>query len=164
MFFLQKNPAILEDPLMEKSTAFEPSKDSFQAFTMTVEALALQRSVIGGTNRLMQIFVNLKIQFHLFKRPPVTVGLTHWGGMMHICVSKLIIIVSDDGLPPGRCQAIIWTSDGILIPNLGTNFSEILSEIHIFSFKKNAFESVVYEMADILSWPQCVKHEVNLEL
>ena len=63
--------------------------------------------------------------------------LTHWGWVMHICVCKLAIIGSDDGSSPKRCQAIIWTSAGILlIRTLGTNFSEILSEIHIFSFKK----------------------------
>ena len=64
-------------------------------------------------------------------------GLTHWGRVTHICVSKLTIIVPDNGLSPGRRQAIIWTNAGILlIRTLGTNFSEILSEIHIFSFKK----------------------------
>ena len=57
--------------------------------------------------------------------------------MTHICVSKLIIIGSDNGLSPGRRQAIIWTNAGILlIGPLGTNFNEILIEIHIFSFKK----------------------------
>ena len=35
------------------------------------------------------------------------------------------------------CQAIIWTNDGILLTGpLGTNFSEILIRIYIFSFKK----------------------------
>ena len=63
--------------------------------------------------------------------------LTHWGRVMHICVSKLTIIGSDNGLSPGRHQAIIWTNGGILlIGPLGTNFSEILIEILIFSFKK----------------------------
>ena len=63
--------------------------------------------------------------------------LTHWGRVMHTCVSKLIIIGSDNGLSPGRCQAIIWTNAGILLfEPLGTNFSEILIEIHTFSFKK----------------------------
>ena len=63
--------------------------------------------------------------------------LTHWGRVTHICVSRLTIIGSDNGLSPGRCQAIIWTNAGILlIPTLGTNFSEILSTIHTFSFKK----------------------------
>ena len=37
----------------------------------------------------------------------------------------------------GRPQAIVWTNAGILlIRPLGTNFSEILIENHIFSFKK----------------------------
>ena len=63
--------------------------------------------------------------------------LTHWGRVTHICVSKLTIIGSDNGLSPGRRQAIIWTSAGILlIGSLGTNFSEILIGIQTFSFKK----------------------------
>ena len=56
---------------------------------------------------------------------------------MHICVSKLSIIGSDDGLSPGQRQAIIWTNADILfIGPLGRSFSEILIEIYIFSFKK----------------------------
>ena len=63
--------------------------------------------------------------------------LTHWGRVTHICVSNLTIIVSDNGLSPGRCQAIIWTNAGILlIGPLGTNFSGILIGIQTFSFKK----------------------------
>ena len=57
--------------------------------------------------------------------------------MTHICVGKLTIIGSDNGLPPDRRQAIIWTNAGILlIQTLRTNFSEILGEINSFSFKK----------------------------
>ena len=63
--------------------------------------------------------------------------LTHWGQVMHICVNKLAIIGSDNGLSPGQRQFIIWTSAGILlIRTIGINFSEILIEIHIFSYKK----------------------------
>ena len=63
-------------------------------------------------------------------------SLTHWGRVTHICVSNLTIIGSDNGLSPGRRQAIIWTNAGILsIGTLGTNFSEILIEILRFSFK-----------------------------
>ena len=43
------------------------------------------------------------------------VRLTHWGRVTHICVNKLTTISSDNGLPPGRRQAIIWTSAGILL-------------------------------------------------
>ena len=64
-------------------------------------------------------------------RPP------HWDRDTHICVSKRTIIGSDHGLPPYRRQAIIWTNARIL---LGTNFSEILGEIHSFSFKKMHFK------------------------
>ena len=57
--------------------------------------------------------------------------------MTHICISELPIIGSNNGLSPGRRQAIIWTNAGILlIGPLGTIFSEILIEIHIVSFKK----------------------------
>ena len=63
--------------------------------------------------------------------------LTHWGRVTHICVSNLTIIGSDNGLSPGRRQAIIWTNAGILlIGPSGTNFSEILIEIHTFSINK----------------------------
>ena len=63
--------------------------------------------------------------------------LTHWGRVTHICVSNLIHIGSDNGLSPGRPQAIIWTNAEILLIGLlGTNFSEILIEICIFWFKK----------------------------
>ena len=62
---------------------------------------------------------------------------THWGRVTHICISKLTIIGSDNGLSPGRRQAVIWTNAGILlIGPYGRNLSEILIEIHTFSFKK----------------------------
>ena len=64
-------------------------------------------------------------------------GLTHWGRVTHICVGKLTIIGSDNGLSPERRQTIIWTNAGILlIGPLGTNFSEILIVIQTFSLKK----------------------------
>ena len=63
--------------------------------------------------------------------------LTHWGRMTHICIGKLIIIGSDNGLSPGRRQAIIWTNAGILLTGpLGTNSSEILKETQIISLNK----------------------------
>ena len=78
-------------------------------------------------------FQNKEVQ-HLFM-------LTHWGRVTHICVGNLTIIGPDNGLSPGRRQAIIWTNAGILlIRPLGTNFSEILIEIHTFSFKKMCFK------------------------
>ena len=72
----------------------------------------------------------------LHPKPAGTI-LTLWGRVTHICVVKLTIIGSDNGLSPGRRQAIIWTNAGILlIGPLGTNFIEILIRIQTFSFKK----------------------------
>ena len=65
------------------------------------------------------------------------VNSTHWGWEMHICISEHVNIGSDNGLSPGRRQAIIWSNAGILlIGPLGTNFSEILIGIYTFSLKK----------------------------
>ena len=72
-----------------------------------------------------------------FELSPHYWPLTHWGRATHICVSKLTIIGSNNGLAPVRRQAIILTSAYILlIGPLGINFSEILIEIHAFSFRK----------------------------
>ena len=63
--------------------------------------------------------------------------LNHWGRVTHICVRNQAIIGSDNGLSPGRRQAIIWTNAGILlIRPLETNFSEIAILIYTFPFKK----------------------------
>ena len=64
--------------------------------------------------------------------------LTHWGQAMHICISKIIIIGSDNGLSPGRRQAIIWTDAWmLLIGPLGTNFNEIDSKFIYFHSRKS---------------------------
>ena len=52
-------------------------------------------------------------------------------------INKLTIIGSDNGLPPGWRQAIIWANAGILlIWTPKTKFNEFLIEIHTFSSKK----------------------------
>ena len=54
-----------------------------------------------------------------------------------MCVGNLTIIGPDNGLSPGRRQAIIWTNAGILIIGpLGTNFIEILIDIQTLPLKK----------------------------
>ena len=80
------------------------------------------RAMISGTEPGMRQFENT---------------LTHWGWVTHLCFSKLTIIDSDNGLSPGRCQAIIWTNAGILLIGvLRTNLSEISIGIQTFSFNK----------------------------
>ena len=105
------------------------------------------RDVLQQLHRNINFWVwaNTERPDHFSGRPKVTRRsqpcvkgfLTHWGRVTHICVGKLTIIGSDDGLSPKRRQAIIWTNAGILlIGPLGTNFSEILIEIQTFSLKK----------------------------
>ena len=80
--------------------------------------------------------------------------LTLWGRAMHICVSKLTIIASDNGLSPGRRQAIICNNAGILsIGLLEINFSEILIEILTFSFKKMHLKVLSAKWRPFLSRP-----------
>ena len=43
------------------------------------------------------------------------IALTHGGHVIHICVSKLTITISDNGLWPCRPQAIIWINAGMLL-------------------------------------------------
>ena len=57
--------------------------------------------------------------------------------MTHICVGKLIIIGSYNGLSPDRRQAIIWTNARLLsIGPLPTYFNEILIKLQQFSLTK----------------------------
>ena len=76
---------------------------------------------------------------------------------MHICISKLTIIGSDNGLFPGWWQAIIWTNAGILLTGpLEPNFSEILNRNSYIFIQENAFENIIWKMTAILSRSQCV--------
>ena len=64
-------------------------------------------------------------------------NLTHWGRVTHICVSKLTIIGSDNGLRLTGAKPLYKPMlDYLLIGPSGTNFSEILIGILTFSFKK----------------------------
>ena len=93
--------------------------------------------------------------------------LTHWSRVTHICVGNLTIIVSDNGLSPtsnlniigsdnglspGRRQAITWTNVGIMsIGPQGTNFCEVITESHTFSFMK-----MHLKMSSGKWWPFCL--------
>ena len=85
--------------------------------------------------------------------------------LTQIRVSKLILNGSDNGLSPGRYQAITWSNAGILLMGpLGTNFNGFLIVIQKFSFKKIHLKKTAAKMAAILSWPQCVKSHYCLWL
>ena len=49
------------------------------------------------------------------KRLDTQVTLIQWSRVTNICVGKLNIVGSDNGLSPGRCQATVWSNTGILL-------------------------------------------------
>ena len=59
-------------------------------------------------------------------------SVIEWTGDAHMAY-KLSTIGSDNGLSPGRRQANVWTSGGIMLTGL---LEENLIEIRAFSFKK----------------------------
>ena len=79
--------------------------------------------------------------------------LTHWGRVTHICVGKLTIIGSDNGLSPDRQQAIVWTNAGLLL--IEPLETKLWNQWHFNRnsniFIKDAFENVVWEMSAIFS-------------
>ena len=127
-------------------SSFSSGNDSspvfHQAITWTNSAsLSIGASVTGV--KWLQFCCNLKV-------------LTQWGWVTHVCVGNLTIIGSDNGLSPGRRQAIISTNAGIsLIGPLGTNFSEILAEIMTISFKK-----MYLKVSSVKWWPFCLSLNV----
>ena len=84
-------------------------------------------------------------------------ALTHWGRVTHICIGKLTIIGSDNGLSPGRRQAIDYLNQcwNIVNSKLRNKFQWFLKRNSSIFIQENAFENVVRKMAAILSRPQC---------
>ena len=106
---------------------------------------------------------SVKIDNFLYKSCLLHVLLTHWGRVTHICVSKLTIICSDNGLSPAawsapshylnQCWDIVnWTLGNKLQWNHNRN-------LYIF-IQENTQKNVVWEMAAILSRPQCVNSAI----
>ena len=84
-------------------------------------------------------------------------GLTHWGRVTHICVGNLTIIGSDNGLAPGRRQAIIGTNAGIVLTGpLRTKLQGNFNQNSYNFIQENVPENAVCKMAAILSRSQCV--------
>ena len=76
--------------------------------------------------------------------------LTHWGRVTHICIGKLTIIGWDNGLSPGRRQAIYlnqcWNIVNLTLRSkLQWNFNR---NSNIF-IQENALENVVSQMVSI---------------
>ena len=101
-------------------------------------------------------FTVCKKQTCIDQKKAITNTLTHWGRMTHICVRDITIIGSNNGLSPERRQAIIWTKAVLLLTGpLGTNFSQIVIKIQMFSFKDMQLK-MSSEKCWLQSRPQCV--------
>ena len=67
--------------------------------------------------------------------------ITHWGQVTHIYVSRLTITGSDNGLSPGRRQAITWTNAVMLFNwTLRNKFKWIHNRNLYISIQENVFE------------------------
>ena len=100
-------------------------------------------------------FSHIRIQLHslTYHTNICNIILTHWGPETYTCVSKLIIIGSDNELSPAPSHLNhCWK---IVNPNLRNKFQWNLNGNSYIFIQENAFENVVCEMAAI--WPQRVK-------
>ena len=90
-------------------------------------------------------------------------GLTHWGWVMHICISKLTILDLDNGLSPGRCQASHYLNQGWNIVNwiLRNKPQWNLNRNSYISIQENVFENIVWKVAAIL-WHQYVNMNLRV--
>ena len=76
--------------------------------------------------------------------------------MTYICVSNLNDIGSDNDLGPDRRHSIVWTNAGILLSQmLGTNFSEVFSEIQAFNSRKCIWKRRLRYGGNIVSASMC---------
>ena len=147
------------------SSQYWPSSGSWQYLGFSVE-LCIQflsnfshleyiRTHIAGFVRVSLIDQNTKF---LSMSYSILYVLNYFKGAYWVCISSFnrnnqhqltpptcriyasvnwVNIGSDNGLSPGRRQAIIWINAAILwIGPLGTNFSEILIDIRTLSFKE----------------------------
>ena len=123
------------------------------------------RAISQDTHQLSITKISLEIEKKICSNITGANELTHWGRVTHICVSKRIKTGSDNGLSPGRRQSIIWTNDGILlIGPLRTNFSEILSKIQTFSFKKMHLKTSSAKWRPFFSVSMCLPSEFHSAL
>ena len=93
---------------------------------------------------------------------------SNWGQLTVVWLPGMSIWMSNHQwapTPPRRRQAINWTNAGILlIRTLGTNFNEILNEIHTFSFKNMHLKMLSAKWRQfclglkLLAWRQQMPH------
>ena len=87
---------------------------------------------------------------HCYTQHGVLSYSTHWGWVTNIWVNKLASIVWDNGLPPGRRQAIIYKQCWDIVNwTLGNKLQWNFNRNSYIFIQENAFENVACEMASI---------------
>ena len=132
--------------------------DADQRKHQSSASLAFVRGIHGGTVNSPHKWPVTRKMFPFDDVIMISEMLTHWGRVTHICVGKLTIISTDNGLSPERRQAIIWTKvqTSVKLSEPRYKFQWNFNRKSIVFIQENALENVVCEMAAILSRPQCV--------
>ena len=79
--------------------------------------------------------------------------LKHWGRVSKICIGKLTVIGSDNGLLPGQRQVIIWTNAVIwilLIGILETKLMKFYLEFKHFHWRKCIWNCYLQSGGDLV--------------
>ena len=80
--------------------------------------------------------------------------------LMHICVSRYVIIGSDNVLLPVWGQTIIWTNAGLLYLLSVWHFA-LKFCLKYNHFTQNELENIVCKMVAVLTPPECIKCYVS---
>ena len=135
-------------------------------YTCTLATIILNQSIIMTLWCFLCCLPEQAAWYYHYWISGIEIKLTHWGRVMHWCVSKLTSIVSDNGLSPD-CQIIIWTNAWVIINWTLRNKFQLITWYLITSWwnlnrnsyifiEENAFENVVWKMGAIfISSPMC---------
>ena len=94
--------------------------------------------------------------FDIIAAPPRAKELTHWDRVTHICVSKSIIIGSDNDVSVGRRQVIIGTNAGILLIGPSGKISvKFQSNFKHFQWRKCVWKCRLQNVGHLVSISMC---------
>ena len=99
---------------------------------------------------------SVKIEFKC-----TNVLLTHWSRVTHLCVSKLSILGSDNGLSPRRRQDFLNQYWDIVNLTLGNKLQWNLNRNLIYFHSRKCIWKCRLENGDHLSPPQCVTGTIS---
>ena len=126
--------------------------------TLTDYTMVFRIFIFYNMHAYLLYFIHLLLYYDFIGllRYICTYAFTHWGRKTHICIREHASTGSDNGLSPGRRQAIIWTIAGILsIGPSGTNFCEMSVDIYTLLSKNNTSKMSSGEAGQFVFAPIC---------